>query len=123
MKGNKVLQIPEGKATAWASYNLPMGEGGNLELFGVYSWISEVYYSSFEADAEKADAYDRIDLRATFSSAGGNWIVSGFVNNVLDDIGVLQVLREAEDEFYRHSAGTTVPRLYGVEFTYNLGNY
>ena len=118
-----MLQIPEGKATAWASYNIPMGEGGSLELFGVYSWISEVYYSSFEAEAEKADAYDRVDLRATYTSGGGNWIVSGFVNNVFDDVGVLQVLTDGEAENFAHSAGTTVPRLYGVEFTYNLGNY
>ena len=123
VKGNKVLQVPEGKATAWASYNFPLGEGGNLELFGVYSWISEVYYSSFEAEAEKADAYDRVDLRATYTSGGGNWIVSGFVNNVFDDVGVLQVLTDGEQENFAHSAGTTVPRLYGVEFTYNLGNY
>jgi len=92
-----------------------------VELVGAYSWIDEVYYSPFESDAEKADAYDRLDLRATWTSAGGNWVVSGFVNNVLDDVGVLQVLREGEGEFFRHSAGTTVPRLYGLELTYKYG--
>jgi iron complex outermembrane receptor protein len=122
VKGNKVLQVPEGKATAWGSYTLPVGDG-NVELFGVYSWISDVYYSSFESESEKADAYDRIDLRATYTSGNGNWIVSAFCNNVLDDVGVLQVLTDGEQEFFAHSAGTTVPRLYGLEVTYNLGAY
>jgi hypothetical protein len=94
-----------------------------VELFGVYSWISDVYYSSFESESEKADAYDRIDLRATYTSGNGNWIVSAFCNNVLDDVGVLQVLTDGEQEFFAHSAGTTVPRLYGLEVTYNLGAY
>lgn len=120
VKGNRVLQVPEGKATAWGSYTLPVGDG-SLELFGVYSWISEVYYSPFETEAEKADAYDRVDLRATYASGGGRWVVSGFVNNVFDDVGVLQVLADGEQEFFAHSAGTTVPRLYGLEVTYNLG--
>ncbi len=123
IKGNQLLQVPEGKATAWGSYRFPLQGGAALDLFGVYSWISEVYYSPFEAEAEKADAYDRVDLRATFTSGNGNWIISAFVNNVLDDVGVLQVLREGEDEFFRHTAGTTVPRHYGLEVTFQTGRY
>ena len=47
--------------------------------------------------------------------------MTGFVNNVLDEVGVLQVLREGEAEMFRHTAGTTVPRLMGLEVTYNMG--
>jgi hypothetical protein len=94
-----------------------------VELFGVYSWISDVYYTPFEREDKKADAYDRVDLRATYTSGNGNWIVSGFVNNVFDDVGVLQVLTDGEQEFFAQSAGTTVPRLYGLEVTYNLGGF
>ena len=122
INGNQLLQVPEWKMAAWGSYRLPLSNGSAVEFFGVYSYIDEVYYSPFENDSEKADDYDRIDLRATWTSADGNWIVSGFVNNVLDDIGLLQVLRNGEDEFFRQSAGTTVPRLYGLEVTYSLGN-
>ncbi len=123
IKGNQLLQVPEGKATAWGSYRFPLQGGASLELFGVYSWISEVYYSPFESEAEKADAYDRVDLRATFTSGNGNWIISAFVNNVLDDVGVLQILREGEAEFFRHTAGTTTPRSYGLELTFQTGRY
>ena len=44
-------------------------------------------------------------------------MLSGFVNNVLDETGVLQVLRHGEEEMFRQSAGTTLPRLMGIEFT------
>ena len=47
--------------------------------------------------------------------------MTGFVNNVFDDVGVLQVLRQGENEMFRVNAGTTVPRLYGLEVTYSLG--
>ncbi|MEO2184561.1 MAG: hypothetical protein ABGY43_19905, partial [bacterium] len=102
-------------------YEMPLPGGSRLELFGVYSWIDDVYYSPFEAENEKADSYDRTDVRATWTSASENWRVSGFVNNIFDDVGVLQVLRQGEGEFFRHTAGTTTPRLYGLEFTYSMG--
>ena len=122
INGNQLLQVPEWKMAAWGSYRLPLSNGSAVEFFGVYSYIDEVYYSPFENDVDKSDDYDRIDLRATWTSADGSWVVSGFVNNVLDDIGVLQVLRTGEEEFFRQSAGTTLPRLYGLEVTYSLGN-
>ena len=120
INGNQLLQVPELKYTVWGSYAFPLDGGSKLEFFGVYNYIDEVFYSPFESDAEKADAYDRFDLRATWSSSERNWIVSAFVNNVFDDVGVLQVLREGEPQFFRHSAGTTLPRLYGLEVTYSL---
>jgi len=121
IKGNQLLQVPEGKATAWGSYRFPLAGGASLDFMGVYSWISKVYYSPFQNPDDMADAYDRVDLSATFTSGSGAIVVRGFVNNVLDDVGVLQVLRTGEDEFYRQSSGTTVPRAYGVELTYNFG--
>jgi outer membrane receptor protein involved in Fe transport len=121
INGNRILQVPEVKWTGWASYRMPLSGGSNVEFFGVYSYIGDVYYSPFEDEREKAEAYDRIDFRATWTSAAGNWVVSAYVNNILDDVGVLQILRQGEDEFFRHSAGTTAPRLYGVELTYALG--
>ena len=44
-------------------------------------------------------------------------MLTGFINNVMDDVGVLQVLRHGEEEQFRQSAGTTLPRLFGLEFT------
>ena len=123
IKGNQLLQVPNSKFTVWGSYGIPLAGGNKLDLHSVYNWIDEVYYSPFQNEAEKADAYGRLDLRATWTSAEQNLIVSAFVNNVLDDVGVLQVLRQGEGEFFRHTAGTTVPRMYGVEFTYKTGAF
>ena len=73
------------------------------------------------SDAEKADAFGRLDFRLTYTSPDSSFLVSAFVNNILDEVGVLQVLRQGEEEFFRHTAGTTVPRMYGLEVTYNMG--
>ena len=98
---------------------MPLSGGSLVEFVGIYSWTSEVYFSPFERETEKAEAFDRLDLRANWTSADSNWTVSAFVNNVFDDIANLQVLRQGEAEFFRHTSGTTVPRLYGLEVQYS----
>jgi iron complex outermembrane receptor protein len=121
INGNQLLQVPEVKYTVFGSYRVAMSSGSNLNFSSTYSWVDEVYYSPFENDREKAPSYGRTDLRVNWTSADNQWVVSAFVNNVFDDVGILQVLRNGEDEFFRQSAGTTLPRLYGMEFTYMTG--
>jgi outer membrane receptor protein involved in Fe transport len=121
INGNQLLQVPELKYTAFGTYRFPMANGSNLDLSTTYSWVDEVYYSPFQNELEKTEAYARTDLRVNWTSANNQWIVSAFVNNVFDDVGILQILRNEEEEFFRQSAGTTLPRLYGMEFTFMTG--
>ena len=123
INGNQLLQVPELKATAYGTYSIPLDGGARVDLSGVYSWTDEVYFSPFENDREKADAYGRLDLRATWTNQAQNLIVAGFVNNVMDEIAVLQVLRHGQGEHFRQTAGVTSPRLWGVELTYLMGAY
>ncbi len=122
IKGNQLLQVPDLKYTAWAGYRLPLAGGSNIDVFGVYSWIDDVYFSSFASKDELAPAYGRADARATWTDASGSWVVSAFVNNIMDDVGKLQILSNGQAENFRQVAGTTLPRLYGLEVSYILNN-
>ena len=77
----------------------------------VYSWTHEVSLSPFENEQEKPDAHDRLDVRGTWTNAEQNVIVTSFVNNVLDGVAVLQVLRDGDAEIFHQSAGAPSPRL------------
>ena len=123
INGNQLLQVPELKYTAYGTYSIPLDAGANIDLSGVYSWTDEVYFSPFENENEMAEAYGRLDLRATWTNAEQNIEIAAFCNNVLDDVAVLQVLRHGEDEHFRQTAGTTMPRLFGIELTYKVGAY
>ncbi len=117
INGNQLLQVPESKFNAWVTHVTPLDSGATLMFSGSYSWIDKVYYSPFQNEDEMSEGYSRLDLRATWTSRDGRMMLSGFVNNVLDETGVLQVLRHGEEEMFRQSAGTTLPRLMGIEFT------
>ncbi len=120
VKGNQLLQVPEQKLSVYAQYTYPMGDAGNLDLLASWSWIDDVYFSAFESALDEAPAYDRLDMRATWTSVDETWTVSGYVNNVMDEIGIRQILRSGAVEGYRRTAQVTEPRSYGLEVSYSL---
>ena len=120
IKGNRMLQVPETKANVYASYLFPMGANGNLNLLANWSYIGDVYFSAYEAELDRAPSYDRLDLRATWTSADERWIVAGFVNNVFDEIGIRQILRHGQADGFRRTAQVTEPRLYGIDVTFSF---
>lgn len=120
LKGNPLPRIPETKLSAYATYSLPLGDRGNIDFTGVYSYIDEVFFAPFEDELDRAPEYSRVDLRANWTSADDTWAVGAFVNNVFDEIGIRQILRHGASDGYRRTAQVTEPRVAGLEVTYNF---
>ena len=119
IKGNQLLQVPQTKANVFASYRFALGTGA-FELLGSWSYISDVYFAAYESELDKAPAYDRLDLRGTWTSATGRWVVAGFVHNAFDKIGIRQILRHGASDGFRRTAQVTEPRLVGLEVSFSL---
>jgi outer membrane receptor protein involved in Fe transport len=122
VNGRRLPNIPEYKTSIYGNYEIPMAGNGRVNLLANYSWIDEVYFGSFEQELDKAPAYDRIDLRATWTSPSESWIVSGFVNNVTDELGIRFIERHGQTDGYRRTAQVTEPRVFGVELSYTFLN-
>ncbi len=120
LKGNPLPRIPEIKYNLYATYAWPLGDSGNVEFTGSYSYVDEVFFSAFQNELDRAPSYQRLDLRTSWTSADDTWVVSGFVNNVFDEIGIRQILRHGAADGYRRTAQVTEPRVYGLEVTYNI---
>jgi outer membrane receptor protein involved in Fe transport len=123
INGNQLLQVPELKYTIFGTYSIPLNGGAMVDISSVFSYTDDVYYSPFENENEMAEEYERLDIRATWTNAEQNISVAAFVNNVLDDVAILQVLRHGEEEHFRQTGGTTSPRTFGLELTYKMGAY
>ncbi len=120
IRGNQLLQVPENKASAFASYRFQMPQGGAVDVIGTWAYISDVYFAAYESELDKAPAYDRIDLRATWTSPSSRWKMTGFVHNVFDKIGIRQILRHGGSQGYRRTAQVSEPRVIGLEVSYRL---
>jgi iron complex outermembrane receptor protein len=122
LNGGRLPQIPESKLSLYGNYEIALAANGRVNLLANYSYIDEVFFGSFESDFDRAPEYDRIDLRATWTSPSESWVVSGFVNNITDDVGIRQILRHGESDGYRRTAQVTEPRVFGVELSYTFVN-
>lgn len=123
IEGNQLLLVPEIKWTLFGMYNHPLANGSSVEGRTTLSYTDEVFFSVENNPEDQAPEYYRWDARLTWTSPTENIIVSGFVNNILDDIGVRQITRTAESQNYLRSAVPTDPRLMGIELTYRFGAY
>lgn len=121
--GNQMLLIPEIKWTLFGMYNIPLGNRGNVELRSSLAYTDEVFFSIENNPVDKSEEYYRWDARVSWTSAEENIVVSAFVNNILDEIGVRQIARYGENQNYLRTATPTDPRLMGLEFTYRFGAY
>jgi iron complex outermembrane receptor protein len=122
IKGNSLIQVPETKLSLYGNYEVPLASNGKLNFLANYSYVDEVNFSAFESPLDIAPEYQRIDLRATWTSPSESWVVSGFVNNVTDEIGIRQILRHGAADGYRRTAQVTEPRVYGLEVSYTFLN-
>ncbi|XOV87717.1 MAG: TonB-dependent receptor [Pseudomonadota bacterium] len=119
IQGSQLQAVPEFKGSAFASYLIELASG-RVELTGTASWIDDVFFSPYESQLDLAPAYERYDLRATYTSSDEQWKVSGFVNNLLNEVGIRQVFRHGAGDGFRRTAQVTEPRVYGLELTYSL---
>jgi outer membrane receptor protein involved in Fe transport len=120
IEGNQLLQVPEGKATAWGSYLVPMGGYGEVEFLSALSWIDDVYFTPFESERDMATSYTRWDARVTWTSPERHWTASAFVDNITDEVGIRQLLRSGQSEGWRRMGQFTDRRLFGLELSYKL---
>jgi hypothetical protein len=120
IKGRSLPQVPRTKGSLYGTYGLDFNDAGKVDLMLTYSFIDDVYFSSFQSDLDLAPAYDRMDVRATWTSASDEWTVSAFVNNVQNEIGIRQILALGANDGFKRTAQVTEPRVYGIELAYTL---
>jgi iron complex outermembrane receptor protein len=120
IKGRSLPQVPRTKGSLYGTYGLDFNDAGKVDLMLTYSFIDDVYFSSFQSDLDLAPAYDRMDVRATWTSASDEWTVSAFVNNVQNEIGIRQILSLGANDGFKRTAQVTEPRVYGIELAYTL---
>ena len=120
IKGNRLPHGPERTGLFWGSYAFPLEGIGTVTLLANVAWIDEVYFSPYQAETDKAPAYSRIDLRATWNSVDDAWEVAAFVNNAMDEVGIRSIERGNDGANYVRTGATTDPRLYGVELRYRF---
>jgi outer membrane receptor protein involved in Fe transport len=120
--GNSLRNQPEHKLSTTVSYSVPMpADFGSLDLVTIMSWRDSMYVDEANLDIYSVPEYTRWDLRAMWTSAGGNLTVTAWATNLLDEIAVQSYAPREGNGVTGPVAGTvTDQRRIGLTLNYQM---
>ena len=145
LKGNSLPQAAKNKVAVNVNYTFDFA-AGSLTPSISYTWRDKEYSSLFERATNASNAWDQVDLRATWRDKDNRYSIIGYVKNVFDEIGYAGGAGGSRTtgtyavgtpgvtpglpatipgtvngvQGLRFTYAITPPRLYGVEFQYRF---
>ena len=108
--GNRLPQMPNHKGAVTLAYTQSLEASGTVEALITWSYTGSRYPSIGNLDYRVLPAYSRVDVRTTWQSANEVWAVTGYVQNLFDEIGI--------QEYAFDWGWLTEPRQTGVQIRY-----
>ena len=117
MTGNELPMQAKHKFALTVTHTRSLEDMGNLQLLSTYSWTDDRHSDLANNPWADLEAYGRWDARATWTSVDDDWSATVYVQNILDDIGLIEYLQQSTNSADQLVAlGTlTDPRQFGVE--------
>lgn len=116
LSGNQLARAPKSRLNFGLEKRWTMANDSDFTLRGEYGWTDRVYYSEFNLPAVSQAAVGIVNLRANYSSPGGKFKVSAFVENLTDELIFGNKLVGAGILGFNILAWPAPPRTYGIEF-------
>ena len=124
--GESLPRIPKTKWTLWAEYTHQMGDRGKLVGVSTYSYTDEFPAAGRplpEGPLVMAPEFSRWDARVSWVSASEQITVTGYVNNILNEVGTRNMFTYGSQGGYKRGIEPSNPRMAGVEFSYKFGAF
>ena len=112
--------MPNHKWSATLEYDLEIASAGLIRPGVTYSYTGERYSLPLNTPIAILSAYDRWDARLSWFSPEGRFSVTGYVQNVTNEIGIMELAPRAWDEGYAQDGLLSNPRTYGLVLRYEM---
>ncbi len=117
--GNDLNFAPEWKAFVGVQYTQPVGSAGDVVFNVDYSYQDKMYSDPHNRPTDTIPSYDLWNARVAYMTSSDRWSVAAWIRNIGDEEYIINRNTASITNIDRVVWGT--PRLYGVNFTYNLG--
>lgn len=119
LKGNELPNMPNHKWSLTGEWLRSLGERGTLGWSLSYSFTGERFNRIFNIPNDRLPSYGRFDGSLNWNSADGSTRVSAFIENILNDIGIMELESNGWDAGYYQDATLTDPRFMGIVWSWN----
>ncbi|MYD43017.1 MAG: TonB-dependent receptor [Gammaproteobacteria bacterium] len=119
LKGNELPNMPRNKWSVSADWQRMLNSGATINWGVTYSFTGERFNRIFNIPNDRLDSYGRFDAMVGWRSANRKMSVSAFVENVLNDIGIMELESNGWDAGYYQDATLTDPRFAGVVWSWD----
>jgi iron complex outermembrane receptor protein len=117
--GHVIPQSPRTQAAMNISHDVPLANGGTINLNGTYAYVGEINYSLLFSDESRAPHSDRVDLVASYRSPKSNYEVLLYAKNAFNSDRPTVVGEDGPQYGPIKWAYYSYPRLVGVEMRFN----
>jgi iron complex outermembrane receptor protein len=120
LKGNHLSNAPNYTVRLAASYDMPVGEIGTLNLHGDINWQDRVYFTEFNnADATQG-GYSMVNAGARFTDVTKRWSVDVWGRNLTDRFVISNNIITAPLFSSVRVGSMAPPKTYGVTVGYQF---
>lgn len=120
LAGHHLSNAPEFTARGGANYDIPLSNGGKINLRGDVNWQDRVYFTEFNnADATQAP-YATINAGVRYTTASGKWSLDFWGRNLTDHFIIANNIISAPLYSSVRVGSLAPPRTYGVTGSVNF---
>jgi iron complex outermembrane receptor protein len=118
LDGNPFPQAPEWMLNATARYGTPIGDNDEIYWLLDYAHQGDTNFFLYEsAEFHSGDIFE-VGLRAGYVANDGQWELAVFARNLTDEENL-----KGGIDFNHHTGFDNEPRIFGVNFRLNFGQY
>ena len=119
LEGNELPNMPNHKWSVTGDWLQNLGDRGRLNWSATYSFTGERFNRIYNIPNDRLEGYSRVDASVSWQSAKRQMSVTAFIENVLDEIGILELESNGWDAGYYQDASLTDPRFIGVVWSWS----
>ncbi|MCY4130242.1 MAG: TonB-dependent receptor [Gammaproteobacteria bacterium] len=119
LEGNELPNMPKNKWSLTGDWRRSLQERGTLTWSLTYSYTGERFNRIFNIPNDRLESYRRLDASLGWISADGRMSLTAFVENVLNDIGIMELESNGWDAGYYQDATLTDPRFAGIVWSWD----
>ena len=116
LEGNELPNMPNHKWSLTGEGQFNLEENGLVTYALTYSYTGERFNRIFNIPNDRLANYGRFDATATWHSVNGKHRVSGYIENIFDTIGMMELESNGWSSGYYQDATLTDPRLMGLVY-------